>query len=129
MNMLNRTNILNGKYKKEGAITIKRRAVLRKSFNNKNIPLRELKRATEIALLIDDIAIKNKTRKYVKARTFYAVLAERYSKNSLQITGDVIGRDHATILHLRKTHQSDMLYADYKEEWKDFLIEAIKIIG
>jgi len=49
---------------------------------------------------LHEVPVKGKSRKdfLVKARQMYCYLAYQYSKSSYQVIGDVINRDHATVI-------------------------------
>lgn len=64
----------------------------------------------EQAFDIEDIGAKIKERKYVVARCVYAKLARKHTYETYKNIGEVIDRNHATVIHLEKSFDIHMKY-------------------
>jgi len=74
--------------------------------------------------------INNPTRQkdYVYARTMYYGLARKYSFYSLDVIGDSVGKDHASVLHSLKNLERDIINNDDKH-WNEKWIYACHLIS
>ena len=75
------------------------------------IELKDILRAIKYVLDIDLLG-KNKPRerKNVDARRIYAMLAVKYTSNTLTVIAKTICRDHASIIYYNKTNEDILLY-------------------
>lgn len=46
-----------------------------------------------------DILLKSRKKLYVQARAVYYYLAREFTDNSLKTIGEIVGKDHATVLY------------------------------
>tara|TARA_R100001460_G_scaffold107600_1_gene156585 strand:+ start:870 stop:1334 length:465 start_codon:yes stop_codon:yes gene_type:complete len=80
--------------------------------------LKTLKSLIELELGIEDLATKNRKRYNVRGRTIYFILGKKYTKESYETIGSLVGRDHSTALHGRKKIYNDWTFfpLEYKDE-------------
>lgn len=71
---------------------------------------KQIKQMVEEALDIEDIGAKIKERKYVVARCVYAKLARKHTYETYKNIGEVIDRNHTTVIHLEKSFDIQMRY-------------------
>ena len=77
------------------------------SFRCKKTPdsfVQKLRSIIERETGIDMLAkTRYRGRKHVEARQLFTTFMVRHTKRTLQDIGDIVGRDHATVLHSAKT--------------------------
>lgn len=62
--------------------------------------LHEIKHTLETISGVYDIAIKNRSSRYVILRCIYAKIARYKTEYSFRSIGEVIGRDHSSVIHM-----------------------------
>jgi len=67
----------------------------------KNTTLQEIRNHVELVSSLD-ISSKSRKEPFIVARILYTYFASKFTNECTSITGAVIERDHATILHMRK---------------------------
>lgn len=94
------------------------------SRNRKN--LEDLQETIENFLGVYDIDSKRRSEEIVKARTMYFVIA-RKRNYSLDFIGNIVNRNHATVIHGLKLHDNYMRYDKcYKIVYENLLIHINK---
>ena len=74
-------------------------------------------------LTLEAIMSKSRTHDYVMARSVLGIMLCEIGC-TLTRSGFIINRDHATILHYKRTHQANMLYhKGYKEVYESANLE------
>jgi|TARA_R110000796_G_scaffold116375_1_gene228876 hypothetical protein len=75
----------------------------KRSHHFKNVSfLKTLKKTVEYGLCIDDIAKITREKDWVDARKIYCYLAYKLTKTTLSGIGEVVNRDHSTVLYLKR---------------------------
>lgn len=68
--------------------------------------LGNIKRQIEHDFDIDNLAVKKRQSNFVMARKIYGILCRTHTNYSLSTIGQVIERDHATVLHYLKEYKT-----------------------
>jgi len=68
------------------------------------------------------ISDKSRQAKYVRARSIYYYLCERYTRATLREIGESVNRDRTTVLHAQKERPNMVRYDKrYKQEFDEIL--------
>ena len=67
--------------------------------------LQTIKKLVEDEFHIEDLSSRNRSQKYVDARTIYFMLCQRNTKFSLSRTAMMVKRHHATAIHAYKIYE------------------------
>lgn len=66
----------------------------------------------------DRIKSKNRLKEVVDARKIYSILVKTYTGTTLSTIGRILNRNHATIIHYEKEHESQYKYdMEYREKF------------
>lgn len=70
------------------------------------------------SLSIEEICSSNRRREYSEARQMFCYLSCEYTLNTLRTIGELIKRDHSTVLASRKRFEEILMYPEVKENLK-----------
>ena len=84
--------------------------------------LKELWKNYKRAYKIDD----SRVRKNVLLRYAFILNAKKHSNLSLKTLGNLIERDHATVIHAQKAHETNFLYDDTYRKIYSVMSDRIK---
>jgi hypothetical protein len=77
------------------------------AFRCRKLPASVIQKLRGIIEIETGIDIMDKTRyrgrRYVEARQLFTTFMVRHTKRSLKNIGELVGKDHATVLHSKKT--------------------------
>lgn len=74
----------------------------------------------------EELKSKNRKKHLIQARMYVSAFLRKYTLMTFEQIGDLMERNHATILHLCKRHKDEMFYADAREKNE---IIRINLIG
>ena len=108
--------------------------MIRKQYNNRPHSTSLIERIREIIIGVvghdpyDEP--KGRRKEYVKARQLFLFFVRRYTKLSQQASGEIIGKDHATVVHAEKcVKRFSILEADYGRQYAKIETEIFKVIN